>query len=127
MAALTTRYRAALEKRDIAAFRALHDEQVLIFESGTKNIGWADYEKNHLSPELAALRSFRFTTWEEASRAYDNTGLIVADIAYSVELLDGSTRNAKGVATLVVRRSKLGWRIVHSHWSTQPNAGRVQE
>lgn len=119
LAELTKRYRLALEKKDLAAFKALHDDGVLIFESGHKNVGWADYEKNHLAPELAAFKTFSFTTWDEASRMYESTGLIVADVAYAIETVDGKSITAKGVATLVVRRGKTGWKIIHTHWSTQ--------
>lgn len=120
LAAVTKRYREALEKKDLAAYRALHDEAVLIFEGGHKNVGWADYEKNHLGPELDALKTFRFTQWEEASRVFESTGLVVADIGYAMELNDGKTVEAKGVVTLVMRRkADGGWRVIHSHWSTQ--------
>ena len=118
VADVEARYREALEKLDLAAFRALHHKDVVIFESGHKNVGWADYEKNHLQPELDEMKSFRFTKWESAARTYGDTALVVADIGYVIELKDGKRHEASGVATLVLRPAGKSWEIVHSHWST---------
>lgn len=119
---LEKRYREALEKSDLAAFQALHHKDVVIFESGHKNVGWDDYEKNHLKPELDETKSFRFTKWESAARAYGDTAIVIADIGYAIELKDGAKHEATGVVTLVLRprggaAGKI-WEVVHTHWST---------
>lgn len=116
--AFTTRYRDALEKLDLAAFKALHHPKVLIFESGGKNVGWDDYEKNHLKPELDALKAFKFTRWEDSSQVFGDTALVVAEIGYAIDTKDEKHHDAKGVATLLLRRAKGGWQVIHSHWST---------
>ncbi|MDP2342710.1 MAG: nuclear transport factor 2 family protein [Deltaproteobacteria bacterium] len=118
LADVEKRYRAALEKLDVQAFGAVHHKDVVVFESGHKNLGWADYEKNHLQPEVDAMKSFRFTRWDSATQVYGDTGVVVADIGYVIELKSGERHEATGVATLVLRPAGKGWAIVHSHWST---------
>lgn len=120
LAAVTKQYREALEKKELAAFRALHDEHAVIFESGHAEGSFADYEKGHLGPELEAFKTFRFTRWDETSRVLGDTGLVFAEIGYAIELKDGRKIDSRGVATLVLQRKKDGgWRVIHSHWSTQ--------
>lgn len=120
LAAVTKRYREALERKELAALRSLHDEQAVIFESGHMEGSFADYEKGHLGPELEAFKTFRFTRWDETSRVLGDTGLVFADIGYAIELKDGRKIDSQGVATLVLERKKDGgWRVIHSHWSTQ--------
>lgn len=114
----TLRYREALEALDLAAFKALHHPKVLIFESGHKNVGWDDYEKNHLKPELDAFKTFKFTRWEESSQLFGDTALVVAEIGYAIDTKDAKHHDATGVATLLLRRAKPGWQVIHSHWST---------
>lgn len=116
--AFAVRYRDALEKLDLAAFKALHHPKVLIFESGGMNVGWDDYEKSHLKPELDALKAFKFTRWESSSQVFGDTALVVAEMGYALDMKDARHREAKGVATLVLRRAKDGWQVIHSHWST---------
>lgn len=119
---LEKRYREALEKSDLAAFGALHHKDVVIFESGHKNVGWKDYAQNHLQPEIDETKSFRFTKWESASRMYGDTAVVIADIGYAIELKDGAKHEAVGVVTLVLRPRGVGagkgWEVVHTHWST---------
>ena len=106
------------EALDLAAFKALHHPKVLIFESGHKNVGWDDYEKNHLKPELDAFKTFKFTRWEESSQLFGDTALVVAEIGYAIDTKDAKHHDATGVATLLLRRAKPGWQVIHSHWST---------
>lgn len=114
----TLRYRDALQKLDLATFKALHHPKVLIFESGHKNVGWEDYEKNHLKPELDAFTSFKFTRWEESSQIFGDSALVVAEIGYAIDTKDAMHHEATGVATLLLRRAQDGWQVIHSHWST---------
>ena len=121
------RYREALEKSDLGAFGALHHRDVVIFESGHKNVGWDDYAKNHLQPEIDETKSFRFTKWESAARVYGDTAVVIADIGYAIELKDGAKHEAVGVVTLVLRPRGAGatksWEVVHTHWSTARKKG----
>jgi ketosteroid isomerase-like protein len=121
------RYREALEKSDLAAFQVLHHKDVIIFESGHKNVGWEDYEKNHLKPEIDETKSLMFTKWESAGLAYGDTAIVIADIGYAIELNDGAKHAATGVVTLVLRpRGGIAgkpWEIVHTHWSTVRRKG----
>ena len=124
---LEKRYREALEKSDLAAFGALHHKDVVIFESGHKNVGWDDYAKNHLQPEIDETKTFRFTKWESAARVYGDTAVVIADIGYVIELKTGAVHEAVGVVTLVLRPRGAGatksWEVVHTHWSTARKKG----
>jgi len=116
---LSESYKGALERLDLAALKAIHNDGVVIFESGERNVGWDAYEKGHIGPELRALKSFHFTKWEESARVVGTMGLIVADMSYAVEARDGKRRDATGVVTLVATRDQGAWKIIHSHWSTR--------
>jgi ketosteroid isomerase-like protein len=47
-----TRFHEALQKRDVTAIEKLVSNDLVVFENGGRNDGWADFRDNHLIPEM---------------------------------------------------------------------------
>lgn len=46
------RFHEALDRHDVAAIGDLVSPEVVVFENGHRNDGWADFRDNHLIPEF---------------------------------------------------------------------------
>lgn len=46
------RFHAALQERDVKKIEALVSADLVVFENGERNNGWADFRDNHLIPEM---------------------------------------------------------------------------
>lgn len=51
-AKIVTAFHQALQKRDVNAVGELVANDVVVFENGERNDGWADFRDNHLTPEM---------------------------------------------------------------------------
>ena len=111
----------AVERGDLKALDALysHDPSVLIIEGASADVGWKQYRDHHLTPELKAVTDLKYK--------YTNVVVsVVGEVAwasfdYSLDaLMKGKPLSIKGKGTLVLRKSKGAWKIVHSHTSGRP-------
>ncbi len=49
---LVRRFHEALQQRDVKAIEKLVASELVVFENGERNDGWADFRDNHLVPEM---------------------------------------------------------------------------
>src|ERR1700716_335179 len=49
---VVTRFERALLDHDVPAIAALVADDIVVFENGHRNDGWADFRDNHLVPEM---------------------------------------------------------------------------
>lgn len=117
-AAVVDTFHTALEHGDTAAALALLSDDVLIYEEGGAERSKAEYTASHLAADAAfsaavpAIRTRRF-------------GRAGADLAWvaSENRTTGIYRERAidriGTETMILRRTPVGWRIVHIHWSSR--------
>ncbi|ASJ89939.1 hypothetical protein CBR61_02615 [Porphyrobacter sp. CACIAM 03H1] len=92
-------------------------EDVVIFESGGVERGRAEYASHHLEADAAFTAA---VTRKLVSR----TDRMQGDMAWvmSVETVSGTYRtrviNSRLIETVILRRMKGQWRIMHIHWSS---------
>ncbi|MBC5810891.1 MAG: nuclear transport factor 2 family protein [Candidatus Eremiobacteraeota bacterium] len=114
----------AFERHDLTTLAKVfvNDRSLTIYEGGEVNTGWIDYRDNHLKPELAEIKSVRYTLSSIVSHVDDNTAW--ATFNYHIV---GSTAKRKfdsrGIGTAVLLRVKDTWRIVHWHSTKAPKHG----
>jgi len=70
---IVRRFHQALQERDVKSIEVLVDEDLVVFENGERNDGWADFRDNHLVPELQEPAPQ--STWELISKSLGRTGL----------------------------------------------------
>jgi uncharacterized protein (TIGR02246 family) len=108
----------ALATGDSALVLNLLAEDAVIFESGGVEASREEYRSNHRPADIAFARS------TEKEVTVDRVGFS-GDVAWvaSHSTTTGSFRgrdvNRAGTETMVLRRTQMGWRIEHIHWSSR--------
>ena len=116
-AAAVDAFHAALARGDTAAASALLASDALIYESGRAERSKAEYAAHHLAADAA----FASATRRILTR---RSGQVAGDLAWvATETKTAGTYKAKpinstGTETMLLRRERPGWRIVHVHWSS---------
>jgi len=109
---IVRRFHQALQERDVKSIEVLVDENLVVFENGERNDGWADFRDNHLVPELQEPAPQ--STWELIKvKASAEQGW-----AYTRETMS-SARGTRMVLWSVFVLEKRGaeWKIVLLDWS----------
>lgn len=110
-------FHAALASGDTDAALTHLAEDVMIFESGGVENSRAEYASHHLEADAAFTAA---VTRKLVSR----TDRMQGDMAWvmSVETVSGTYRtrviNSRLIETVILRRMKGQWRIMHIHWSS---------
>lgn len=110
-------FHAALKRDDTTAAAALLADDALIFEGGGVERSKAEYAAHHLAADAAFASA---TTHKVTKRS----GSTVGDFAWIAT--EGTTTgtykdraiNSVSTETMVLRRTKGSWQIVHIHWSS---------
>lgn len=110
---------AALKTGDLTQAESFLDPSVLIFEAGGAERSAQEYASGHMKGDSAFLKS---ATQRISSRAGDAVG----DLAWvaSEQRITGESKGKPvdilSTETMVLRKTAVGWRIVHIHWSSRP-------
>jgi ketosteroid isomerase-like protein len=111
-------FRAAIKAVDLGAAKDLLDETVLVLENGGSERSRDEYMGSHAIADAAFMQSARETLRYRRARV---TGEL-AWVGTQSELertKDGKPTVIFSSETMVLRKSNLGWRIVHIHWSSR--------
>lgn len=115
--AVVEAFHAALARGDTKAAAALLADDALVYESGGAERGKAEYAAQHLAADAAFARATRRAVTRRAGSAEGRTAWIASESTtkgtYKTRVIDSVTAE-----TMVVRRGRAGWRIVHIHWSS---------
>ena len=109
---LMTRFHEALQKRDVTAIEKLVSNDLVVFENGGRNDGWADFRDNHLIPEMKEPAPE--SKWEIVR--VESKG----DMAwgYTSETFTSAKGNKIQLwSVFVMKRAGKEWRIVMLDWS----------
>ena len=115
-----TRYKAALEARDLTGVEALFAEDNEVLENGKVEGSYADYRDHHIGPELAHITSFAFADYKVCTRVVGDVALTTETYRYTIQLkdtVDPIVRQA--VATNVLTRVDGRWKILSHHSSSR--------
>ena len=111
-------FHAALSSGERGAALALLDPEVLIFESGGAELSRDEYASHHLSSDMKFSTATAHTIVDQRSGGVDDVAWVLTRSETSGTFRD-KTINARGVETMLLRRTAHGWRIVHIHWSSR--------
>ncbi|MEO7179166.1 MAG: nuclear transport factor 2 family protein [Allosphingosinicella sp.] len=116
-AAAVDAFHAALSRGDAEAALALMADDALIFEDGRVERTKAEYAGHHAAADAAFSKA-------TSSKRLNRTVRATADLAWIATESRTSGRfrgqdvDRMMVETMVLRRDRAGWRIVHIHWSS---------
>jgi len=110
-------FHAALQRGDTKAAAAQMASDALIYESGGVERSKAEYASHHLAADAAFAKT---TTLGVKKRSGNATGDFawIATEGVTTGSYKGRAINSLSTETMVLRREKGLWRIVHIHWSS---------
>ena len=117
-AAVVEAFHAALERGDTAAALALMDDGVLVYEQGGAERSKAEYAAEHLGADAEFARATDGRRHDRRSRLSGDLAVVTSESRTTGRFRDRAVDSA-GVETMVLRRTRAGWRIVHIHWSSR--------
>ena len=110
-------FHAALARGDSVAAAALLDTSAVIYEQGQAELSKAEYVASHLPADIAFLAIARETVGTRTGGA--NAGLAWIATQGHVEGHLGDRFVVRDTTeSMILRKTSLGWRIVHVHWSS---------
>lgn len=116
--AVVDAFHAALKAGDAAAAADLMAEDAVIFEQGGAETSRAEYVSGHLPGDIAYSAT---TTDETTSRRSQVTGslAVIMSEGRTTGRYDGKPVNRRSTETMVLKKTRAGWRILHVHWSSR--------
>lgn len=115
---MSARLRTALSAGDADAVQALLDPQVVIYESGGVENGFAEYAAHHLPADMAFLRDMQHEILDEQTRVFGGQALYWSRSRVRGVYKD-KPMDLYSNETLWLHRVDGQWRIQHIHWSSR--------
>lgn len=120
-AAAVDAFHAALRKGDAEAALALVADDAIVFENGRVERTKAEYALHHAGADAAFSKAMSAKRLSRTGHASGGFALIASE-SRTKGRFRGEDVDRIMVETMVLRREKAGWRIVHIHWSSaQPS------
>ena len=116
-AAVVDAFHAALRRGDTRTALGLLANDALIFESGGVERGKAEYASHHLAADAAFSQAVPSTITRRAGGSVGDLSWIATE-GRTTGTYKGKPVDRRTVETMVLRRTKAGWRIAHIHWSS---------
>jgi len=111
-------FHAALKRGDADAAASLLTENAMIFEQGGAEASKAEYVSGHLPGDIAYSAA---TKDEVISRRSELAGSLAVVMSQGRTLgeYNGKPVDRRTAETMVLKRTRAGWRILHVHWSSR--------
>ena len=116
-AAVVDAFHAALRRGDTKAALGFLEADALIFEAGAVERGKAEYASHHLAADAAFSQAVPGTMTRRSGEAVGNLAWIATE-GRTAGTYKGKPVDRRTVETMVLRRTKAGWKIAHIHWSS---------
>lgn len=116
-AAIVDAFHAALRRGDLSAASALLAADALIFESGSVERTKAEYEAKHLPADAQFSRAVPSTLIRRSGQSDGSTAWIASE-GRVTGTFKGKKVDRLTTETMVLRRDRAAWKIVHIHWSS---------
>lgn len=113
---IVERFEDGLKQKDLKKIESVVAQDLVVFENGHRNDGWADFRDNHLVPEMKEPTSpskselLRLKTSGQISWAYSRTEM-------QLTRKSGEQVNAVLWSVYVLEKRKGEWKIVALDWS----------
>lgn len=115
---VVTRFHGALAAGDSTGALAMLLPGVVIYEAGGVEASRDEYRQHHLPADMAfSVAVTRAVTRVHADSAGDVAWVLTE--SHSKGTFRERAVDARGVETMVLRRTTEGWRIAHIHWSSR--------
>jgi len=116
-AAAVDAFHAALRRGDQNAAAALLAEDAVIFESGGVERTKAEYAASHLPADAEFSRAVSSVVTHRIGASQGGSAWIASE-GRTTGTYKGKAVDMLTAETMILRRMRDGWRIVHVHWSS---------
>lgn len=115
---LDVQFRAALAAGDAQRAASLLSEDVLIYEGGGVERSKAEYASHHLGGDIAFSQATQFTLGQRNVRVFGDIAIATSESRTTGRYRDRDL-NLRGTETMIMRKEREQWRIIHIHWSSK--------
>ncbi|HEX6742250.1 MAG TPA: nuclear transport factor 2 family protein [Sphingomicrobium sp.] len=116
-AATVEAFHAALRRGDAASAAALLADDALIFEEGGVERSKAEYVSRHLPADAASSQVVASTVVRRVGGSAGRFAWIASE-GRTTGTWKGRPVDRATTETMLLRRARTGWKIVHIHWSS---------
>lgn len=116
-AATVDEFHAALDRGDTEAALAMLADDALIFEQGGAERSRAEYAAHHLSADAAFSQAVPAVRTRRAGHAAASLAWIATE-GRTTGTFHGRPVDRVTTETMILRRVRGNWKIVHIHWSS---------
>ena len=111
-------FHAAMGKGDAAGVADLLVDDAVIFEQGGAESSKAEYVEAHLPGDIAYSQGMTDTITSRRSTVEGRVAWVLTQ-GRTTGAYEGKTVDRLTTETMVLKKVKGGWRIVHIHWSSR--------
>lgn len=111
-------FHAAMGKGDADAVASLMLDDAIIFEQGGAESSKAEYVESHLPGDIAYSQGMTDTISSRRSVVKGGVAWVMTQ-GRTTGAYEGKTIDRLTVETMVLKRTRAGWRIAHIHWSSR--------
>ena len=111
-------FHTALAGHDEASVVALLSPEVLIFESGSAELSRDEYAGHHLGADMEFAAATVRSVSDQRSGEDGEIAWVLTRFTTTGTFRDQEI-DTQGVETMLLRRTKDGWKILHIHWSAR--------
>lgn len=120
--AVVEAFSAAIKGVRIDDASALLDPSVLVLESGGSERSRDEYLSHHAKADAEYMKDARQQLRYRQARVVGDIAWVSSESIISHDR-DGKPTSSLSTETMVLRKTKQGWKIVHIHWSSRPAPG----
>jgi ketosteroid isomerase-like protein len=120
-AAIVEAFHSALRSGDTQAALSHLDKGALIYEAGGVERGRKEYASHHLGADSAFARAVPGTVTRRVGEAVGDFAWIATEGRATGSFKDNAVDRVT-TETMILRRARGAWKIVHIHWSSAVRA-----
>jgi len=110
-------YKSKIESLDTNGVAKLFVANSRVVEQGKDEGTISHYLEHHLGPELKDFKSFKFSNYKVDVNVIVNYAYTTESYTYTIILKDDKEIKSDGLATSVLQKEKIDWKIVQTHSS----------
>ena len=116
-------FHAAMGRADAAGVADLLLDDAVIFEQGGAESSKAEYVEAHLPGDIAYSQGMSDTVTSRRSSVQGDLAWVLTQ-GRTTGTYDGKPVDRLTTETMVLKKTRMGWRIAHIHWSSRAAPAR---
>lgn len=111
-------FAAALSSGDMEQIKRLVADEAIIFEEGSAEQSFAEYERDHLPQDIRFMRRVERIVKDQQEIHQGSLAIVLTQTDLKGKPASSKIHLAM-LETMILKKSSTGWKIVHIHWSSR--------